>query len=193
MKCEYVMRRIFYITIFILSNLFLSQIVFAQNSDWKEIEQFIHSKKIEVNTEKDLDSLATQISNHYTDSLSRLKAAYVWVTENISYDVQGSQQPRYVSSVDSILKYKTAVCSGYVNVFALLCKKLGITCKEVGGYGRSGTQPFLPGQRFLEDHSWAAVWLNGKWNLIDVTWGSGYTLEGTPTFIKNTNEWFFFY
>lgn len=178
--------------VFILSNLLLSETVLAQNADWKEIGQFIHSSKFEINTAKDLDSLATEISNRYTDSLSRLKAAYVWVTENISYNVEGSEQPRFVSSIDSVLKYKTAICSGYVNVFALLCKKLGITCKEVGGYGRSGTQPFLLDQRFAEDHSWAAVWLNGKWNLIDVTWGSGFTLEGTSTFIKRTNEWFFF-
>lgn len=186
------MRRNFFITAIFIFCLFSFQFSFSQTADWREIEQFIHSQHNEINSEKDLDVLAVSIQQHFNDSLSRLKAVYAWVTENISYDVEGSEQPRYINSIDSVLKYKTAVCSGYVNVFVLLCGKVGITCKEVGGYGRSGMHPFEVNEKFKEDHSWAAAWLRGKWNLIDVTWGSGYTLEGSSDFIRNPNDWFFF-
>ena len=135
------MRRYFFIAAILISCLFSFQCIFAQTADWKEIEQFIRLQHTKVNSEKDLDILAANIHQNFSDSLSRLKAVYAWVTENISYDVEGSEQPRYINSIDSVLKYKTAVCSGYVNVFALLCQKVGITCKEVGGYGRSGTHP----------------------------------------------------
>lgn len=185
------MRGLFFSTITFIALLF-SLPSPAQTSNWQEVQTFIHSQKFSVNTSRDLDSLASKIIHHYADSVSRLKAVYVWVTENISYDVPGSNQIHYVNSVDSVLKYKTAVCAGYVDILRLLCEKVGITCKEIGGYGRSGTQPFSANEKFVEDHSWAAVWLNRKWNLIDVTWGSGFVLEGTSKFIRQTNDWFFF-
>jgi plastocyanin len=68
---------------------------------------------------------------------------------------------------------------------------VGITCKEISGYGRTGSEPLF-NERFSVNHSWAAVWLNEKWNLIDVTWGSGYTVEGTTKFVRQRNDWFFF-
>ena len=127
----------------------------------------------------------------YPDSLARVQAAYLWVAKNISYNEAGSGPQHYASNIDSVLKYKTTVCAGYVNVFVLLCEKLGITAKEIDGYGKTGTE-VTPNDKFTANHSWAAVWLGGKWNLTDVTWGSGYTLEGTHTFTRKSNSWYFF-
>ncbi len=95
------------------------------------------------------------------------------------------------TNIDSVLKYKSTICAGYVNVFSALCNREGIVCKEISGFGRTGTQPFV-NSNFTINHAWAAVWLNGKWNLTDPTWGSGYTLEGTKQFIAATNDYYFF-
>ena len=163
----------------------------AQPYNMPEVEQFIQTQRIEVNSSKDLDTLAQKIITQYPDSLSRVEAAYLWVAKNITYTEGGNSPQHYASNVDSVLKYKATVCAGYVNVFVMLCERLGITAKEVDGFGKTGTEPFL-NQKFTSNHSWAVVWLNGKWNLTDVTWGSGYTLEGTHTFVRKSNGWYFF-
>src|SRR5690242_5796450 len=165
----------FFILVLILLSSFYAP---AQPYNFDGIEQFIQTQQIEVNSSKDLDVLASTIITKYSDSLSRVEAAYLWVAKNITYNEGGNGPQHYASNVDSVLKYKTTVCAGYVNVFVMLCEKLGITAKEISGYGKTGTQ-VSPNDKFTTNHAWAAVWLNGKWNLTDVTWGSGYTLEGT--------------
>jgi len=175
----------------LIITLLLSFAAPAQPYNFDAVEQFIQAQKIEVSSTKDLDFLAQRIITQYPDSLSRVEAAYLWVAKNITYNEAGNGPQHYASNIDSVLKYKTTVCAGYVNVFVMLCEKLGITAKEIDGYGKTGTQ-VLPDDKFASNHAWAAVWLNGKWNLTDVTWGSGYTLEGTNTFTRKSNSWYFF-
>ena len=173
--------------------LFITAKTNAQASSLKEIERFLNSQPISVSSSKDLDTLAHLINQNYPDSLSRIKAAYVWTAKNISYTEENNagKLQHTATNIDSVLKYKSTICAGYVNVFSTLCNKERIVCKEISGFGRTGTQPFVDG-RFTVNHAWAAVWLNGKWNLTDPTWGSGYTLEGTKQFIAATNDYYFF-
>jgi hypothetical protein len=178
-------------SLFIIILLLLSFCAPAQLYNFDTVEQFIQSQKIEVSSTKDLDILAQKITVQYPDSFSRVEASYLWVAKNITYNEAGNGPQHYASNVDSVLKYKTTVCAGYVNVFVLLCEKMGIKAKEIDGYGKTGTE-VSPNDKFTSNHSWAAVWLNGKWNLTDVTWGSGYTLEGTHTFTRKSNSWYFF-
>ena len=178
----------FFILIIIL---LISSFVTAQSYNFDAVEQFIQAQNTEVNSTKDLDVLAQKITAQYPDSVSRVQAAYLWVAKNITYNEEGSGPQHYASNVDSVLKYKTTICAGYVNVFVMLCERLGITAKEIDGYGKTGTEVLL-NEKFTSNHSWAAVWLGGKWNLTDVTWGSGYTLEGTHIFTRKSNGWYFF-
>src|SRR4051794_21059894 len=106
----------------------------AQPYNLGAAEQFVQSQRIEVNSSKDLDVLASKIMAQYPDSLSRIEAAYLWVAKNITYNETGNGTQHYASNVDSVLKYKTTVCAGYVNVFVMLCEKMGITAKEIDGF-----------------------------------------------------------
>ena len=173
--------------------LFFISFISAQNESLPNIERFITLQRIQINSAKDLDTLAGIITIKYPDSLSRVKAAYVWVAKNITYTEEGNsgKLQHTATNIDSVLKYKSTICAGYVNVFCLLCNKVGVVCQQIDGFGRTGTQPLIDAH-FLVNHAWAAVWLNDKWNLTDPTWGSGYTLEGTATFISATNDWYFF-
>ncbi len=177
---------------FILISIILSAFsASAQSDNFDAAEQFIQTEKTEVNSSKDLDILAQKIVLQYSDSLSRVVAAYLWVAKSITYNEGSNGLQHYASNIDSVLKYKTTVCAGYVNVFCMLCEKMGITSKEIDGFGKTGTE-VSPNVKFTANHAWAAVWLGSKWNLTDVTWGSGYTLEGTHTFVRKSNSWYFF-
>ena len=177
----------------LLTILFFATAGIAQTVPLSSIENFIATQHLPVNSSHDLDSLASIILKKYPDSLSRVKAAYVWVAKNITYtEINNNGKFEHsASNIDSVLKYKSTICAGYVNVFCLLCNKVGVRCKQIEGFGKTGTQSFI-NTPFSVNHAWAAVWLNGKWNLTDVTWGSGYTLEGTRTFILATNDYYFF-
>src|SRR3982751_620323 len=117
----------------LIISLLLSFCAPAQPYDFGAVEQFIQAQRIEVNSSKDLDDLASKIIVQYPDSLSRVQAAYLWVAKNITYNETRNGPQHYASNVDSVLKYKTTVCAGYVNVFVLLCEKMGITAKEIDG------------------------------------------------------------
>lgn len=69
----------------------------------------------------------------------------------------------YGALVDGI-----AVCDGISSAMKLLCSIEGIECIEVSGLGltKSGSQ----------NHSWNKVKIEGKWFVVDATWGrnSGY-------------------
>ena len=179
--------------VWLLFALLFAKPLFAQTASLQEVERFIALQPIQVASSKDLDALADIITQKYPDSLLRVKAAYIWVAKNITYTEENNEGKfqHTATNIDSVLKYKSTICAGYVNVFCALCNKAGIACKEVDGFGRTGTQ-FLQDAHFNINHSWAAVWLNGKWNLADPTWGSGYTLEGTKQFISATNDYYFF-
>src|SRR3954463_14754208 len=125
---------------FLIIILLFSSAASAQSYNFEAVEQFIQTQRIEVNSTKDLDVLATKIMVQYPDSLSRVKAAYLWVAKNITYNEAGNGPQHYASKIDSVLKYKTTVCAGYVNVFVMLCEKMGFTAKEIDGYGKTGTE-----------------------------------------------------
>lgn len=50
----------------------------------------------------------------------RLRALWIWVTHNISYDVHGLFDPNELKNskadASNVLTYRKAVCSGYANL-----------------------------------------------------------------------------
>jgi hypothetical protein len=72
-----------------------------------------------------------------------------------------------------ILFRRKVVCQGYSDLFRSMCSHAGIRCLEVQGYAKG--LGYRTGDEFYwENHAWNAVELNGKWHLMDLTWGSGY-------------------
>ena len=78
----------------------------AQPYNFDAAEQFIQTQRIEVNSSKDLDVLASKIVAQYPDSLLRVEAAYLWVAKNITYNEGGNGPQHYASNVDSVLNIR---------------------------------------------------------------------------------------
>lgn len=174
--------------------LFCSFTSIAQDDEriWKEANDFLRTQHYPVRTAKDLRTLGSAIHQHFPDTLRRLQAAYLWVTNNIRYDCEGLKKKNSRWALDSVLMLRKAVCAGYVNVFRNLCEAAGVECIDIGGYGRSGMESLIVNvDSFASNHTWNAVKLNGKWELIDVTWASGYTDEDCNRFTFHRNDWYF--
>jgi hypothetical protein len=138
-----------------------------------------------------IKSLSRKITSGVTTETKKLDAILYWVTDNIEYDVVNyhrsiSGQRIYpdfaIQQTDSIewekaydnavasitVSRRKAVCDGYARLFKSLCKHAGIQCIVVAGKAKT----FLDER--LEPHAWNAVRLDGKWQLVDPTWASGY-------------------
>lgn len=182
MKCGFL--------IFLLCSPYFS-VTQSGSPDWKAAELLIKGRI--VNNTKDLRAFGKEIRDRFPDTLSRVRAAYLWVVENISYDCEGLKNKNSRWALDSVLKSRKAVCAGYVNVFRNLCEAAGVECIDVPGFGRSGLEDLLVKvDSFASNHTWNAVRIDGKWCLIDVTWASGFTSEDCKSFTRLRNDWYFF-
>ncbi|QAA82388.1 hypothetical protein EI546_11965 [Aequorivita sp. H23M31] len=149
-----------------------------------------HTKKNETtHLTKKLAKAITK--NSHSDS-EKVYAIYLWIATNIVYDNQlhlntNLQKKIYVSEenvIRNVLQRRMALCGGFAFLFKDLCGKVGISAEVVHGFTKnysSGNQDYKK-----PTHTWNAVKLNGKWQLLDITWAVGY---GTPE--KPDDFWYF--
>ncbi len=140
-----------------------------------------------------VEQLAGYLTQEAQTDLEKVRAFFVWISENVRYDVPlyfdktatnqeklKKQQPKH------ILKYQKAVCEGYTNLFDDLCKVADITSEKVAGFTR-----FPDGEINRNGHTWNAVRIEGEWFLVDNTWGAGYVDPEKRRFYKEFQESYF--
>lgn len=189
-------------TIFLLFSFFSS---FTQNrpGDIHEIDRQV--RFIPGNT---TDSLAKQLIALGNTDLEKVRAIFRWITENIDYNTRifnrnskKSFAPIYYEDTDDssttlkplnervaakVLRKKIAVCDGYTRLFKTLCDHAGIRSEIITGYARTNK----PGARFGVNHTWNAVYLDSSWQLLDVTWASGF-ISYSDEFIRRYDDHYF--
>ena len=118
---------------------------------------------------EDIDSLREQIeaeADRYLQELSadasdyeKVKKAYEFVINNVSYDIYADQSQNLVSSMIN----HTSVCAGYSKELQYLLHEAGVECAYITGtVSRNGE---------LESHAWNLVNIDGTDTFVDVTWG----------------------
>jgi transglutaminase/protease-like cytokinesis protein 3 len=135
-----------------------------------------------------IGSLGAYLGKVAQDEYTQALTIYCWLSQNLRYDYESygywkANLPMAAQAPEIVLKRGTAVCSGYSQLFEALCTAAGLECKSINGYAKgAGYQPgdvFMP---FLSNHAWNAVKINGKWELIDATWGDCLGENATPNF-----------
>lgn len=124
---------------------------------------------------KDPEILAHRLTDSLLTEQEKARAIYRWITAHIAYDPKAYfDRKKRVFEAEKILKRKRVVCSGYAILFQTLCEYAGLESAYVRGYARN--EPLKIGRyqrRAL--HAWNAVKIDGKWQFVDTTWGSGWT------------------
>lgn len=120
--------------------------------------------------EKDLRNLANALMKDSITDEDKVKAAYKYVTENISYDNDKIRRidTSYVPSVSSTISSRTGICYDYAALFAGLLRSEGIPTKLVKGYGKFSK----------EYHAWNEVYVNDKWQVVDTTYDAAAVKAG---------------
>jgi transglutaminase/protease-like cytokinesis protein 3 len=179
--------------------------VFSQNSlaDFSEIDRRV--KLIEATSPA---VLSQQLTANYTTDLQKVRAIFRWITDNIAYRTKETTIRKKRSKIieeepddttdlkpldervsETVLANKVAVCEGYARLFKTLCTYAGIRAEVVNGYGK--TEPHKLRQRFRSNHAWNAVMIDSVWQLLDVTWASGYITWHGDSFVRQLDEQYF--
>jgi hypothetical protein len=128
-------------------------------------------------------TLAHQLSDRHASDRMKANAIYNWITHNIKYDVKQLKNPKLKpDKVETVMKKRRAVCDGYSKLFTAMCEEVGVKAVTIEGYAKdwmfdNGDQIYIP------RHAWNAVYVDGRWQLVEATWGAGY-ISQEPGWLK---------
>jgi len=106
------------------------------------------------------NEITKDIEKKYLVEYDKAEAIFKWIFENIEYDPKtNSSSPR---SAKEVLAAKKGSNEEICYLYAALLRASDIPSKLVRGTTDN------------EQHTWNEIMVNGKWVIVDVTWGSGY-------------------
>ncbi len=123
--------------------------------------------------------LSGQIAGRGTD-YEKAKAICNWVSNNIKYDYDYYYDRKKDVDLDleSILESRTTICAGYTELANALLQAQGIPALRVTGLaGAENASDW-------EGHAWSEAYVDGRWIMIDTTWGTEYFDMKLSDFIR---------
>lgn len=146
----------------------------------------------QVMVKSGLDELVSDLLQEAHSDLERVRAIWIWICHHIEYNIEAAQEKdRQALKLTEILQTQKTNCDGYAGLFEKMCRMAGVQCVTVPGYSKGFG--YQTGQSFSGefDHAWNAVYLEGRWHLVDSTWGSGLVDPTTSKFTFLYNEFYF--
>lgn len=123
-------------------------------------------------------SIAQQLTEGLDNDYDKVLALHDWICTYMYYDedsLDKDETPPYYPT--DILKTRKAVCRGYANLMASLCRSINIPCNVVLGYAlgtvgvdsdTSWTDETV--STIEQNHAWNEVYVDGRWMIVDTTW-----------------------
>ncbi|MEL1244239.1 transglutaminase domain-containing protein [Flavobacterium sp. DGU11] len=184
--------------------LFFCGLVNAQ--DFSQVDQKVETYPHSFATP---DLLAVQINKDFSEPAQKARAAFVWISKNVKYDLdilaanKSGIAFKYSSEKERMAKEKKfkneiataavnqnkAICHGYTALFELVCNKMGLDAITVTGTLKSEPQQIgvLPN---INNHAWNLIKINNEWKFIDTTLAAGDIAGGK--FVGDYVDGFFF-
>lgn len=149
-----------------------------------------HSLGTPAWAESSVETLAGYLAGPARNDHEKIRSIFRWITANITYDTRAAFIGNPVEGSENILKSRKAVCDGYSTLFEMLAEAAGLRVVKISGYAKG--YDYRIGEHFdgPPNHAWNAVYLDGHWQLLDATWGSGYVDE-SGRFIREFDGFFF--
>lgn len=133
----------------------IASLAAKEDKSWNKVAHLIgDSCKTEL---EKVYTIYTYIAGSYKYDLNRLKLIYK----------REIKRELYLSEV---IKKKKGVCGDFSNLFVTLCDSLDIGCFRVSGYSKT-FRIFHPVNKNHYNHAWNVVRVDGKWYVLDVTFG----------------------
>lgn len=150
------------------------------NTSTQDITYLVPSLLVEKD-DIEIVSLANEITKDidkdYLGEYDKAEAIFKWIFENIEYDLKPTET--IPKSARGVLAEKKGTNEEVSYLFAALLRSSGIQSKLIRG---TASEDF---------HVWNEMLVNGKWFIVDVTWGSGYKDIVDDTIIKELDMSYF--
>jgi len=137
-----------------------------------------------------VERLAAYLTRPAKTDREKARIIFRWIAQNIDYDVESflTQQKGPVTP-DSVLRQRKSVCAGYANLFEALSRAAGLEVATIPGFARGFG--FRAGSLTGDtNHDWNAVKLDGRWHLLDSTWGTGH-MDEQKRYVREFDNYFF--
>ncbi|NXK91645.1 KY peptidase, partial [Formicarius rufipectus] len=159
-----------------------------------DLQQFknLDAYALKVNVKSSVEELVKALLKQARTDLEKVRAIWMWICHHIEYDIVGyHDKSQRFSRAEEVLQMGKSVCEGYAELFEQMCSIAGIQCKKLSGHSKG--YGYKIGQTFRgkSDHAWNAVYLEGRWHLLDSTWGSGSVNDSFTKFTYRYDEFYF--
>ncbi|XP_067394720.1 kyphoscoliosis peptidase [Emydura macquarii macquarii] len=158
-----------------------------------DLQQFekLDAYASKVSVKNSIEELVKALLQKARTDMEKVRAIWMWICHHIEYDVVAlhNKDLRSCEPAD-VLQTGKSICSGYAGLFQQMCSLAGVQCMKLTGYSKGYS--YRPGQSFTGDsnHAWNAVYLDGRWHLLDSTWGSG-SVDSCCKFTFEYKEFYF--
>ncbi|XP_068424142.1 uncharacterized protein [Clinocottus analis] len=169
--------------------------LFTNSEVFNEVDSHVArvGAELKVKCVYDVKTIVQSITHGARNELERFRAIWIWLCQNIEYDVSGYLgRSKMLTSPEEVIAAGRGVCCGYSSLCAEMCRKVGIECREVEGLSKGAG--YRRGQSFKNKkatHAWNSVLLGGQWFLLDACWGAGQIDEKRESFVKRLNDFYF--
>lgn len=159
--------------------------------DLKNFEKLdVHAAK--VNANGTLEQLVKELTLEANTELEKTRVFWIWICHHIEYDTAGLKNKALVSpDPDVVLQTRKGTSSGYCSLFERMCSLAAIQCKTINGFSKGTSYKAGQAISWDSDHTWNMVYLEGRWHLLDTTWGAGHVEESISKFTFQYNEFYF--
>jgi hypothetical protein len=166
---------------FFLCVFFALRPALAARSDFAAIDA--RASTVPVTACDSVTTLGLYLGSLSPDPELKARAIYAWITANIKYE-RLIPTTRIAQDATTVLQRRMGVCEGYSRLFQALAEAAGLEAVVIAGEAKYGNSTLR------ERHAWNAVKLNGKWELLDCTWGAGFQDPGGQ-FVKGRPDFYF--
>jgi hypothetical protein len=156
------------------------------------------------------EELAKRIDKDFNSDYEKARAIYSWMAFNIKYDFNAFLNPPRTQSFsyrneaekqrkiqelnDNMLqkafKSQKAVCEGFTLLYQHLTALVGIKSEIIRGDSKTRLAD-IGRKNTTSNHAWNIVLIDGKWRLVDVTWGQGYYDSSKGRMVKDFEPSYF--
>jgi hypothetical protein len=121
------------------------------------------------------EDLALALCRDLKTNKEKARAIFTWIAEHIRYQTvpdppARSKKSYYDQRVKQVFRTGKGVCMDYSLLYQRMADAVGLDCAFIGGHCKTFSKEW-------ESHAWNAVFIDGKWELLDATWGAGYRNE----------------
>jgi hypothetical protein len=142
-----------------------------------------HALAAPAAAEQSIASLARYLAPSSFSPADKAWSIFVWIGDRVSYDVDaylGGRVRDAKVTAEHVLSRRVTVCDGFAALYDALTRAAGLEVVIVEGYAKAYGVPEYTAFN-TTNHAWNLVMLDGRWQVVDPTWGAGYVFQARYT------------